>query len=102
VAPADRVLWDQDSALSCRWLRSTLKLGCPASPLTWAPEGHNITVMSAIAYTESPRWQTSMPIVDMRTVRTQEAFQAIGVPPERSGASIVDEFAEDLRQLADA
>jgi hypothetical protein len=58
--------------------------------------------MSAIAYTESPRWETLLPIVDMRTVRAREAVEANGVPPERSGASIVDEFADDLRQLADA
>ena len=58
--------------------------------------------MTAIAYTETVRWQTSMPLVDMRTVRASEAFEAKGVPPERSGASIVDEYADDLRQLADA
>ena len=38
--------------------------------------------------TESARWQTSMPLVDMLTVRTSESVEAKGVPPERSGASI--------------
>ena len=70
--------------------------------LTQELAGNIIITMTNIAYTESVNWETSIPLVNLWTVRPSEAFEAKGVPPERSGAAIVDEYADDLRRLADA
>ncbi len=49
-------------------------------------------------------WATAVPRVLMvqKLHRADRFVSTGGTPPERIGAAIVDEFADDLRQLGDA
>jgi hypothetical protein len=64
--------------------------------------------MSAILNTPQIEWQTETPALQrvenvMLVLQRVEKFESVGTPSVRSlGASIVDEFAQDLRRLADA
>ena len=62
--------------------------------------------MTVIEYTELIRWETQLPRLAQETLKLflqEERFVSVGTPVDRHlGASIVDEFAEDLRRLADA
>jgi hypothetical protein len=62
--------------------------------------------MSVIEYgTTELVWQTTVEVVAVagHAVQQVEEFIAVGTPADRAlGASIVDDFAEDLRRLADA
>jgi hypothetical protein len=58
--------------------------------------------MTVIDYKESIRWETQLPVAEDKLLVTEE-FVSVATPVDRHlGSSIVDEFAEDLRRLADA
>jgi hypothetical protein len=60
--------------------------------------------MSIVEYTV-PRieWQTPTELLSTTAIVMVEQFVSVGTPAERTLAgSIVDEYAEDLRRLADA
>jgi len=59
--------------------------------------------MSAIDVRDSTHWETWTEMIpDTPGLRRVEELQSTGTPAERSSASIVDDFADDLRRLADA
>jgi hypothetical protein len=64
--------------------------------------------MSAIAYTTPIiTWRTDLSVEmvapALKSIAQAEQFSSTATPAVRSlGASIVDDFAEDLRRLADA
>jgi hypothetical protein len=58
--------------------------------------------MSVLEITDTPRWEVWTEFVDIRLVQQVENVTSTGTPPERVGAAIVDQFADDLRRLADA
>lgn len=64
--------------------------------------------MSAILSTPPVEWQTQTPRLQrvdtfVMVLQRVEKFESIATPSVRSlGASIVDDFAHDLRLLADA
>jgi hypothetical protein len=61
-----------------------------------------MNTLNATTHINASRWETVIPIVDVHVVRSKVVVASTGAPPERSGAAIVDEFAEDLRLLADS